>query len=209
MAGRFTWKPFSWCSRQTVFVLTLRPEAVWKSTVSVLTEDRRFMCHFMSLCGLPLRSWAIVAAWCFHFIITAIKVERGSSSRAEMWRTDLLERWTPMTVPRWKSVGPFYCQCLAMKIARLCARFYTPVNNGCGWNPQIHFEGVSTYFCIYSVCYNVNIFHIFHFVMPCFLPSDSYEIRVSIVLEILRGQFSGVHFLNTSDIQSLEAGSRE
>ena len=69
-----------------------------------------------------------------------------------LW-TDLLERWHPMTVPHWKSlsssVRPFYFQCFSMEITWLCARFYTPFSNGCGWNSRIHeFEGVSRYFCI-------------------------------------------------------------
>ena len=64
----------------------------------------------------------------FHFTITALPVYRGSSSRAEIWQTDLLERWHPMTVPHWKSlsssVRPFYFQCLSMETAWLCAQFY-------------------------------------------------------------------------------------
>ena len=85
---------------------------------------------------------SVVAPRCFHFTMTAVTVDRGSSSRAEMWRTDLLERWHPMTVPRWKSLSssarPFYCQCLFMEISWRCAQFYTPVSNGCGWNSRIH-----------------------------------------------------------------------
>jgi hypothetical protein len=83
--------------------------------------------------------WACVA---YHFTITALTIDRGSSSRAEIWSTDLLERRHPMPVPRWDSVSsfirPFYCQCLSMEIAWLCARFYTAVSNGCGWNSWIH-----------------------------------------------------------------------
>ena len=71
----------------------------------------------VSLCGLPLCGWAVVAPRCFHFTITALTVERGSSSRVEIWRTDLLERWYPMTVPSWKSlsssVRPFYWKSVA------------------------------------------------------------------------------------------------
>ena len=56
--------------------------------------------------------------------------------------TNLLERWHPMSVPRWKSlsssVRPFYCQCLSMEIAWRCARLYTFVIHGCGWNSRIH-----------------------------------------------------------------------
>jgi hypothetical protein len=92
-----------------------------------------------------------------HFTITALTVAWGSSSRAEKLWTDLLERWHPMTVSRWKSlsysVKPFHCHCLSVEIEMLCDRFYTPVNNGRGWKSWIHsFEWVSTYFCIYIVC---------------------------------------------------------
>ena len=34
-----------------------------------------------------------------HFTITALTVDRGSSSREEILLTDLLERWPPITVP--------------------------------------------------------------------------------------------------------------
>jgi hypothetical protein len=96
----------------------------------------------VSLGGLPHCGWAVFASRRFHFIITAPKVDWGSSSRAEISRADLMERWHPMTVPCWKSlsssVRPFYCQFCSMEIAWLCARFYTPVSDGCGWNSWIH-----------------------------------------------------------------------
>jgi hypothetical protein len=130
--------------------------------MSVSTEDMIFTCfstrlsHSVSLCGLPLCGWVVVASRRFHFTISALTVDRSSSSRAKIWQTDLLERWYPMMLPHRKSlsfsVKPFYCQCLSMEIAWRCARFYRAVSNGCGWNSQIHsFEGVSPYFCIYSV----------------------------------------------------------
>ena len=59
----------------------------------------------VSFCGLPLHGWAVVAPRHFHFTITALTFDQGSSSKAEIW-TDLLERWHPMTVPRWKSLSP-------------------------------------------------------------------------------------------------------
>jgi hypothetical protein len=140
-----------WSSLWTVLVLTLLPDAVWNSVVSVVTNDRWFLhtkrfstrrSHSVSLCGLPLRGWAIVAPRCFHFTITVLTVDQGSFSRAEIWRTDLLERWHPITMPRWKSmspsVRPFSCQCLCMEIAWQCARFYTSVSNGCCWNSRIY-----------------------------------------------------------------------
>ena len=40
--------------------------------------------RFVSLCGLPLHGWAVVAPRRFHFTITAITVDQGSSSRAEI-----------------------------------------------------------------------------------------------------------------------------
>jgi hypothetical protein len=120
--------------------------AVWNSVVRVATEDAFYELCASALgsclwaCGLPLRSWAVVAQICFHFTITALTV--GSSSRAETWQTDLLEWWHPMVVPRWKSlsssVRPFYCQWLSMEIAWLCTRFYTLVINRCGWNSRIY-----------------------------------------------------------------------
>ena len=48
--------------------------------------------------------WPTRSCCCFHFTITALTVDRDSSSWAEIWRTDLLERWHPMTVPGWKSL---------------------------------------------------------------------------------------------------------
>ena len=115
--------------------------------VSVATEDRPYL-HAKqfstrqsdsgTLCGLPLRGWAVVVPRCFHFKITAFTVDGGCSSRAEIWQC----LWHPMTVPRWKSlsssVRPFCCQCLSVEIKLLCARFYTPVCKRCGWNSRIH-----------------------------------------------------------------------
>jgi hypothetical protein len=103
------WKPNSWSSWQTVIVLTLLPEAVRNSVVSVATKDRWFLhakrfstrwSRSVSLWVLPLRGWAVVVSRRFYVIITALTVDRGSSSRVEIWLTDLLERWHPMTVPR-------------------------------------------------------------------------------------------------------------
>ena len=77
------WKPISWSSRRTMFVLTLLPESVWNSIVSVATDDRLFFhatcfstrqTHSVSLCGLPLRWWGIVAPRRFRFTITALKL---------------------------------------------------------------------------------------------------------------------------------------
>ena len=72
-------------------MLTLLPEAVWNSVVSVATKNRQFLrairlgwSHFLSLCDLPLRGWAVVAPRHVHFTITALTVDWGSSSRAEI-----------------------------------------------------------------------------------------------------------------------------
>ena len=82
------WKPIS------CFV-TLLPEAVWNSVMSVATDDRPFyhamrfgtrLSHSVNLCGLLRRGWAVVAPRCFHFTITAPTVDQGSSSKAEIWQ---------------------------------------------------------------------------------------------------------------------------
>ena len=73
------WKPISWSSRRTVIVLTLLPDAVWNSTVSVATENGQFLhatwfstrrYRSVSLCGLPLCGGAVVAPRHFHFTVT-------------------------------------------------------------------------------------------------------------------------------------------
>ena len=116
--------PISWRSRRTVLVLTLLSEAVWNSVVSVATEDRwflhitRFSTQVLWAC-LPLCGWAIVAPRRFHFTITALTVDRSSSSRAEMWRIDMLERGHPMTVPRWKSLSPQFIHLSATGVAEI------------------------------------------------------------------------------------------
>jgi hypothetical protein len=124
VCGYLALKLFSLFSWQRVTVLTLLPDAIWNSVVCVPTKDRRFLgtmrfrtrwSHSVSLCGLPLRGWAVVAPRRFHFTIAALTVDQGSSIWAEIWWTDLLERWHPMTVSRWMSLSsslrPFYCQC--------------------------------------------------------------------------------------------------
>jgi hypothetical protein len=102
------WKPISWSSRQN----SSCAEAVWNSVMSFASEDRRFLqamrfstrrsCS-VSLCGLPLRSWAVVAPRSFHFTITALTVDQGVSSRAEIWQTDFLESWYLMKISNWCS----------------------------------------------------------------------------------------------------------
>ena len=64
------------------------------SVVGVASMDRQFFTcfstwwpHSVSLCGLPLRGWAVVAPRPFHFTITALTVDQGNSSGAEIWLT--------------------------------------------------------------------------------------------------------------------------
>jgi hypothetical protein len=125
---------------------------------TIFTHLSTWRSRSLSLCGLPLRDWAVVKPRRFHFTITALTVDRSSSSRAEIWRTDLLERLHPMTVPRSKSLSsslrPFYCQCLSMAITWLCARFYTT-------GVAEIAEGMSTYVCIYSV-YSIILWLLWH-----------------------------------------------
>ena len=116
------WKPISWSSRWTVLELTLLPEAVWNSVVSVATEDRRFVCatcfstqrsHSVSLCGQRRRGWAIVAPSRFHFTITTLTDDRGSFSREDIWRS--LN----------SSVRPFYCLFVYGDCMSVCSILYT------------------------------------------------------------------------------------
>jgi hypothetical protein len=95
----------------------------WISRVGVAYEDILFFLHTSAL-GSPVL-WACVA---YHFVAELLLlldvftsqyqhlVDRGSSSRAEIWQTNLLKRW--YTMSRWtslsSSVRPLYCQCLSM-----------------------------------------------------------------------------------------------
>ena len=187
------WKPFSCSSCLTVIVLKLLAEAVWNLLVSVATEDRWFLhatcfrtrrSRSVSLCGLSFRGWDVVVPRCFHFTITALTVDRGSSIRAEIWWTDLLERWHPMTVPHWKSlsssVGPFYSQYLSMEIAWLGARFYTPVKTClAGIAKSTHLKGCShtTLYMVYLLFSSECFYHFWmslrHFTFHCLTSSSS------------------------------------
>jgi hypothetical protein len=104
----------------------------WGQTIFTSFSPRRS--RSVSLCGLPLSGWAVVAPRLFHFTITALTIDRGSSSRAEIWLTDFLER---CHVESHWAIQPFYCPCLSIEIASLCARFYTPVSKECDWNEWI------------------------------------------------------------------------
>ena len=114
------------------------------------------------------------ALWPFHLTITAVTVDRGSFSRAGIWQTDLLERWHPIIATKSlsSSVRQFYYQCLFMEIAWLCARFYKPVSNGCGWKSWIDsFEGVPTYFwpCSVSAEFSGESSPLFSSYFSCFI----------------------------------------
>ena len=144
---------------QTVLLLKLLPEAVWNSVVSAAIEDRQSLramsfstrrSRSLSLCGLPLHSWAVVAPRCFHFTITALAVDQGSSSMAEIW-TDLLKRWHSMTVPRWKSLSSSTATACLWRLHG-CGLDFIHLSATVVAESWIHsFEEVSTYFCIYSV----------------------------------------------------------
>jgi hypothetical protein len=76
----------------------------------VLQPRRRFyaLLTSVSLCGLPLRGWAVVAPRRYnstYSTITALTVDWGSSNRADIWWNDLLERLHAITVPHWKSLS--------------------------------------------------------------------------------------------------------
>jgi hypothetical protein len=77
-----------------------------------------------------------------------------------------------MTVSRWKSLSySAWAILLPMEIAWLCASFYKPVSNGCGWNSKIQlFERVSLYICVYIVYFtlNKNINATCKVLVPCF-----------------------------------------
>jgi hypothetical protein len=133
----------AWKPRQTFLVLTSLPEAVWNSVGSVATEDSRFLrpTHFstrqfrsVSLCGLPLCSWDVVAPRHLDFTITALTVDRPALARQKFdeltcWKGGIL--WRCHVESHWAlQYGPFYCQCLSLEIALLCTQFYTPVSNG-------------------------------------------------------------------------------
>ena len=134
----------------------------------IFTSFRTRRSHSVSLCGLPLCDWAVAAPRRFHFTKTALTVDRGNSSRAEIWQTDMLERWHHMMVPRWKSLSSsvrlFYCQCLSMEIAWLCSILYIRQQRVCNANPQI-WRGV--HILLYIQCIQKVFFlsHSPHFVM--------------------------------------------
>jgi hypothetical protein len=147
------WTPISWSSQRTDLVLMLLPEAVWKS-VTVATEDRKCL-HTSALCCPVL--WAGVD---YHFAAEPLLLQTFPlHSRAEIWRTDLLERGHPMTVARWKSlscsVRPIYCQCLSMEV------------HGCVLSIIL----LSAYFCLLLQCF-INQAHT---CLPPYTPYLTYE----------------------------------
>jgi hypothetical protein len=69
--------------------------------------------------------------------LTALIFDRGNSSSAEIDSAHV-ERLCHIESHWALQYEPFYCQCLSMEIAWLCAWFDIPVSNGCGWNSRIH-----------------------------------------------------------------------
>jgi hypothetical protein len=144
-------KPISCSHRRTVHVLTLLPEAVWNSVVSVATKDRWFLrdmyfstrrSHSVSLCGLPLCGWAGVAPRRFHFNEQNLQLTRAALAgqkfdKLTCWKGGIL--WCCHVESHWAlQCGPFTCQCLSLEIAGLVAQCYTHVSNRFGWNSRIH-----------------------------------------------------------------------
>jgi hypothetical protein len=126
-------KPISWSSWRTVIVLTLLPESVWNSVVSVANEDRHIFFALqhsaVPFCELVWPTTSRLSRCCsekFPLHKNSTYSWPGQLSRAEIWWTDLLERWHPRTVPCWKSpsssVSPLYCQCFVWRL------------HGCGRN---------------------------------------------------------------------------
>jgi hypothetical protein len=100
-------KPISRSSRLTVFVLTLLPRGSLELASEYCNRGQTIVTRyvlqhsaipFWSHSGLLLHCWAVVSPRRFHFTITILTVDRATFSRADIWRTDLLERWHPMTV---------------------------------------------------------------------------------------------------------------
>ena len=99
------WITIPWSSKRTVIVLTLLPEAVWNSVVSVATEVRHVFTRFST----PVL-WACVAYHftaeplllldVSHFTITALRVDWGSSAgqkfdKLTCWKGGIL--WQKVT----------------------------------------------------------------------------------------------------------------
>ena len=93
-------------------------------------------------CGLPLCGWAIVAPRHFHFTITAYTVDWAVPAghtfyELTCWKGGI--QWRLMAHNNgWNGIKHMETKCLSMEIVWLCARFYTPVSNGCGWNSRIY-----------------------------------------------------------------------
>jgi hypothetical protein len=93
----------------------------WKSVLNVATEHRRFFTRYaLQHSGFPLSElvW-LTTTWLssccsWMLLLHNNSTYGGSSNRAEIWRTDLLVRWHPMTVPRWKSLSSTVIPLLSM-----------------------------------------------------------------------------------------------
>ena len=142
------WKPIFWSSWQTVLGLTLLPEAVRNSVGSVATENKGFFrttrfstrrSHSVSLCGLPLRGWAVVAPRCFHFTISVLIVDWSSSCMAEIWLVGKLASYDGATLKVTEHFSkdlllPMFVNWICMAVCSI----FTPVSNGCDSNSRIH-----------------------------------------------------------------------
>ena len=111
-----------------------------------ILRDTRFStwgCLSVSLCGLPLHGWAIVAPICFHFTKTALTVDWGSSSRGRNLMNWLVGKVAPYDGAMLKVTELFSkAILLPMFVYGDCMDFIAKSTH------------LSTYFCIYRVFCN-------------------------------------------------------
>ena len=124
-------------SPENAFALLQSPTAAsftpLQPTLGIVHGDLRLLCgcsamdtHFIKV---PTNS---------YFAKVASRGSLELSSECCSWRQTIFTRYTlqhsavPFCELVWLTTG------FSMAIARLCARCYSPVSNGCGWNSWIH-----------------------------------------------------------------------
>jgi hypothetical protein len=124
----------------------LLPETVCNSVVSVATEDGWFLCA---------TRWTVIGPRHFHFTIATQLTEAALAGQ----KFDKLTCWKGGIQWRCNVEGHWALQ-WGHSTANVCLwrlhggvlDFYTPASNMFGWNSRLQsFEGMSTYFCIYSL----------------------------------------------------------
>lgn len=70
----------------------LLPEVVWSSVLGDVAEK-------MNSHDLLLGYGIVFAPIHYHFTVIALAVDRGRSSRGDILQTNLLQGWSPMTIP--------------------------------------------------------------------------------------------------------------